>query len=158
MDLFWQINWEEMLSALIGTTFVILLPVSIVVVSSMVMSPLIDVAFKAKPAPKDTRERSTDFLRPDARLVDVNYWLKLLNVERYGNYDPPLSTKPRKTAPKLQSRKVPKPALLTGGNPQIAKADGDAPVRAYIAAMPGWKRDVERRLDALRFSSLVPRL
>jgi hypothetical protein len=42
-----------------------------------------------------------------------------------------------------------KPALLTGGNPQIAKADGDAPVRAYIAAMPGWKRGVGRRLDAL---------
>jgi hypothetical protein len=42
-----------------------------------------------------------------------------------------------------------KPALLAGGNPQIAKADGDAPVRAYIAAMPGWKRDVGRRLDAL---------
>ena len=41
------------------------------------------------------------------------------------------------------------PALLAGGNPQIAKADGDAPVRAYIAAMPGWKRDVGRRLDAL---------
>jgi hypothetical protein len=40
-------------------------------------------------------------------------------------------------------------ALLAGGNPQIAKADGDAPVRAYIAAMPGWKRDVGRRLDAL---------
>ena len=42
-----------------------------------------------------------------------------------------------------------KPTLLTGGNPQIAKADGDAPVRAYIEAMPGWKRDVGRRLDAL---------
>src|SRR5438105_5836736 len=42
-----------------------------------------------------------------------------------------------------------KPKLLTGGNPQIAKADGDAPVQAYIAAMPGWKRDVGRRLDAL---------
>jgi len=42
-----------------------------------------------------------------------------------------------------------KPALLAGGNPQIAKADGDAPVRAYIAAMPGWKRDVGRRLDTL---------
>jgi hypothetical protein len=41
------------------------------------------------------------------------------------------------------------PALLAGGNPQIAKADGDAPVQAYIAAMPGWKRDVGRRLDAL---------
>ena len=42
-----------------------------------------------------------------------------------------------------------KPALLSGGNPQIAKAEGNAPVRAYIAAMPGWKRDVGRRLDAL---------
>jgi hypothetical protein len=39
--------------------------------------------------------------------------------------------------------------LLSGGNPQIAKADGDAPVKAYIAAMPGWKRDVGKRLDAL---------
>ena len=42
-----------------------------------------------------------------------------------------------------------KPKLLSGGNPQIAKADGDAPVQAYIAAMPGWKREVGRRLDAL---------
>jgi hypothetical protein len=41
------------------------------------------------------------------------------------------------------------PKLLAGGNPQIAKADGDAPVQVYIAAMPGWKRDVGRRLDAL---------
>jgi len=39
--------------------------------------------------------------------------------------------------------------LLSGGNPQIAKADGNAPVRAYIAAMPGWKRSVGKRLDAL---------
>jgi len=39
--------------------------------------------------------------------------------------------------------------LLSGGNPRVAKADGDAPVRAYIAAMPGWKRDVGLRLDAL---------
>src|SRR5687767_15288648 len=42
-----------------------------------------------------------------------------------------------------------KPVLLAGGNPQIAKADGDAPVQAYIAAMPRWKRDLGRRLDAL---------
>ncbi len=41
------------------------------------------------------------------------------------------------------------PILLAGGNPQIAKADGDAPVRAYFAGMPGWKRDVGSRLDAL---------
>jgi len=39
--------------------------------------------------------------------------------------------------------------LLSGGNPQIAKADGDAPVQAYIAAMPGWKHDLGKRLDAL---------
>lgn len=41
------------------------------------------------------------------------------------------------------------PVLLSGGNPQIAKADGDAPVQAYIAAMPGWKSELGRRLDAL---------
>ena len=45
--------------------------------------------------------------------------------------------------------KKPRPALLAGGNPQIPKGDGDAPVQAYIRAMPGWKRDVGRRLDAL---------
>jgi hypothetical protein len=45
--------------------------------------------------------------------------------------------------------KTTKVTLLSGGNPQIAKADGDAPVQAYIAAMPGWKRDLGRRLDAL---------
>jgi hypothetical protein len=63
------------------------------------------------------------------------------------------AVKPRKTAPK--ARKTAKPALLAGGNPQIAKADGDAPVQAYIAAMPGWKREVGRRLDAL-ISRTVP--
>jgi hypothetical protein len=47
--------------------------------------------------------------------------------------------------------------LLSGGNPQIAKADGDAPVQAYIAAMPGWKRDVGTRLDALIVRT-VPRV
>ena len=41
------------------------------------------------------------------------------------------------------------PTLLAGGNPQIAKGDGDAPVQAYIAAMPGWKSAVGRRFDAL---------
>jgi hypothetical protein len=50
-----------------------------------------------------------------------------------------------------------KPVLLTGGNPQIAKADGDVPVQAYIAAMPGWKSDVGRRLDTLIVRT-VPRV
>lgn len=48
-----------------------------------------------------------------------------------------------------------KPRLLAGGNPQIAKADGDAPIQAYIAAMPGWKSAVGRRLDIV-ISRAVP--
>ena len=59
------------------------------------------------------------------------------------------SAKPRKTASKSQSRKVAQPVLLSGGNPQIPKGYGDAPVQAYIAAMPGWKSGVGRRLDTL---------
>jgi hypothetical protein len=58
---------------------------------------------------------------------------------------PNASTGTRRRSPSLGT----KPALLAGGNPQIAKADGDGPVQAYIAAMPGWKRDVGGRLDAL---------
>jgi hypothetical protein len=53
------------------------------------------------------------------------------------------SKKPAKSAEKTAD----KPVLLSGGNPQIAKGDGDAPVQAYIAAMPGWKQDVGRYLD-----------
>ena len=59
-----------------------------------------------------------------------------------------------KVAPKARSKAKTgahkaKPELLSGGNPRIAKGDGDAPVQAYIAALPGWKRDLARRLDAL---------
>ncbi|QRK10084.1 DUF1801 domain-containing protein [Archangium violaceum] len=42
-----------------------------------------------------------------------------------------------------------KPKLLSGGNPQIPKGEGDAPVQAFIEAMPGWKRDIGRRIDAI---------
>src|SRR4029450_11503018 len=60
------------------------------------------------------------------------------------------SKKSAKVAEKAVAKRVAaKPTLLAGGNPQIAKAEGDAPVQAYIAAMPSWKRDVGRRLDAL---------
>jgi len=52
---------------------------------------------------------------------------------------------------------VTEPTLLSGGNPQIAKADGDAPVQAYIAVMPGWKSELGRRLDAL-IERTVPRV
>jgi hypothetical protein len=69
---------------------------------------------------------------------------------------------PRKTVtkaptPKTRKAGAAKPKLLAGGNPQIAKADGDAPVQAYIGAMPGWKGDVGRRLDALIVRA-VPRV
>jgi hypothetical protein len=60
----------------------------------------------------------------------------------------PMPSKAKPRAAKRPSR-AKAPTLLAGGNPQIAKADGDAPVQAYIAAMPGWKREVGRRLDAL---------
>jgi hypothetical protein len=55
------------------------------------------------------------------------------------------SRKSAKTATKTAAR----PRLLSGGNPQITKGYGDAPVQAYIAAMPGWKHDIGRRLDAI---------
>ena len=56
------------------------------------------------------------------------------------------SEKAAKPAPKAGAGKV---VLLSGGNPQIAKGYGDEPVQAYIAAMPGWKSDVGKRLDAI---------
>jgi hypothetical protein len=55
---------------------------------------------------------------------------------------------------KAATKRAAKPRLLAGGNPRVAKADGDAPVQAYIAAVPGWKRDAARRLDALISSAL----
>jgi hypothetical protein len=54
-----------------------------------------------------------------------------------------------KGPPKAGGKEKAAVVLLSGGNPQIAKADGDAPVQAYIAAMPGWKRDLGKRLDAI---------
>jgi hypothetical protein len=61
---------------------------------------------------------------------------------------------PERPAAARKSKKV---VLLSGGNPQIAKGDGDAPVQAYIAATPGWKREVAKRLDALIVRT-VPRV
>ena len=63
-----------------------------------------------------------------------------------GNKSNKLTTAAKKAT---AGRGAAKPALLAGGNPQIAKGDGEAPVQAYIAAMPGWKREVGRQLDAL---------
>jgi hypothetical protein len=60
--------------------------------------------------------------------------------------------KAKEAKPAAKATKTPKAdkiTLLSGGNPQIAKADGDAPVQAYIAAMPGWKSDIGKRIDSL---------
>jgi hypothetical protein len=63
--------------------------------------------------------------------------------------------KPGAKASPVKGRKSEKAVgVLSGGNPRIAKADGDAPVQAYIAAMPGWKRDLGKRLDALIVQSV----
>ena len=60
-----------------------------------------------------------------------------------------MEVKPAKAGKRASTQRTSKPVLLSGGNPQIAKADGNAPVRAYIQAMPGWKRGVGRRLDRI---------
>jgi hypothetical protein len=59
------------------------------------------------------------------------------------------TTAKTKARPALRVKKAKKAVLLSGGNPQIAKGDGDAPVRAYIKAIPGWKRAAAENLDAL---------
>ena len=63
--------------------------------------------------------------------------------------------RPREARSSASASKPPK--LLSGGNPQIAKAEGDAPVQAYITAMPGWKRALGERLDRLIVRS-VPKV
>lgn len=65
------------------------------------------------------------------------------------------ASRTRRTAGKPEAGTAPGVRLLAGGNPQMAKAEGDSPVQAYIAAIPGWKREIGRRLDAL-ISQTVP--
>ena len=90
----------------------------------------------AKPKPKGTSGAS----RPRMSATSLKPTLRAGANARPGESD----------ARPIQMREGEKaPVLLSGGNPRIAKADGDAPVQAYIAAMPGWKRDIGKRLDAL---------
>lgn len=62
-----------------------------------------------------------------------------------------MSVKAKKAAKKKATpkKKAARPKLLSGGNPQIAKGDGAAPVEAYIAAVPGWQKNIAKRIDAL---------
>ena len=80
----------------------------------------------------------------EGEVLDAEAFKALIQAAVAENLSAPKSKSPPKPGAKAGPVK-----LLAGGNPQVAKADGDAPVRAYIAAMPGWKRDLGKRLDAL---------
>ena len=85
----------------------------------------------------------------EGEKVDAGAFKALVKAAVAQNGPPAKKAKPGAKAKPIKVRKGEKVVLLSGGNPQIAKADGDAPVQAYIAAMPGWKRDLGKRLDAL---------
>jgi len=89
----------------------------------------------------------------EGEKVDAGAFKALVRAAVAQNGQSAKNKPPPKTGAKARPNKVREgekaPVLLSGGNPQIAKADGDAPVQAYIAAMPGWKSDIGRWLDAL---------
>jgi hypothetical protein len=87
----------------------------------------------------------------EGEKVDAGAFKALVKAAVAQNGPPAKKAKPGASEAKpMKVRKGEKVAVvLSGGNPRIAKADGDAPVQAYIAAMPGWKRDLGKRLDAL---------
>ena len=100
---------------------------------------------KAKPKAKRA-SRASGARKPAAKATKTAN----AGTKAKGPAKPGAKAKPGASAAKpIKARKGEKVVLLSGGNPQIAKADGDAPVQAYIAAMPGWKRDLGKRLDAL---------
>src|SRR5688500_4203462 len=83
--------------------------------------------------------------KPEATNAPRKPSTKSSSPPKKGAKAKPAAKPARPTKPATGARVV----LLSGGNPQIAKADGDAPVQAFIAAMPGWKSDLGKRLDAL---------
>jgi hypothetical protein len=97
------------------------------------------------------RERAVRYVFLDAGHICQNLMLAAVALNLGGGSRRPTDKARRKAGAQVEaaSSEVRPPQLLAGGNPRVAKADGDAPVQAYIAAMPGWKRDVGRRLDEL---------
>jgi hypothetical protein len=83
----------------------------------------------------------------EGEKVDAEAFKALVKAAVARNGARPPNTPPKKAEPAASQARTVK--RLSGGNPQIAKADGAAPVQAYIGAMPGWKRDLGKRLDAL---------
>jgi hypothetical protein len=89
---------------------------------------------------------------PTILISSVNQWVNVMTEKASRR---PIEGAKKAATKAVEPRKSPakppagKPVLLSGGNPQIAKGYGDAPVQAYIAAMPDWKNEVGRRLDAI---------
>src|SRR5436190_23316530 len=106
----------------------------------------VDEQAKAKPKAKGA-SRASGARKPAAKAK------KATNAGTKAKSPPKAGAKAKPGASEGKPIKVGKgeniAVLLSGGNPRIAKADGDAPVQAYIAGMPGWKRDIGKRLDAL---------
>lgn len=87
--------------------------------------------------------------------VSANFEAAALKAKPRATQDAKPNSSPRATKPSKRRKSEKGVVLLSGGNPQIAKGDGDAPVQAYLAAMPGWKREVGVWLDAL-IARVVP--
>jgi hypothetical protein len=85
----------------------------------------------------------------EGEVLDAKAFKALIQAAVAENLSASTSKSPPKSEAKPGASKTKPVKLLSGGNPQIAKAEGDAPVQAYIAAMPGWKHDLGKRLDAL---------
>ncbi|MBI1852158.1 MAG: DUF1801 domain-containing protein [Planctomycetes bacterium] len=85
----------------------------------------------------------------EGEKVDARAFKALVKAAVAQNGMPAMAKPGAREAKPIKARKGEKVVRLSGGNPRIAKADGDAPVQAYIAAMPGWKREIGKRLDAL---------
>ena len=89
----------------------------------------------------------------EGEQIDARAFKALVKAAVAHNGSPAKKAKPSASKTKAKPNKLQKNengvVLLSGGNPQIAKADGDAPVQAYIAAMPGWKSDLGKRLDTI---------
>jgi hypothetical protein len=104
----------------------------------------------AKQPPKPAQKRSAKKLAPKKQTTPETPPAKKPAAKKAPVRKASTKQAPAKTAvAKKAGTNGAKPKLLSGGNPQIAKADGDAPVRAFIDAMPGWKRDVGRQVDAI---------
>jgi hypothetical protein len=102
-----------------------------------------------KPAGKKPPAKKPPAKKPPAKKPAAKKSAQRSSAKKSVAKKPVAKSSARKSVSTATGKSGSGPVLLSGGNPQIPKGDGDGPVQAYIAAMPGWKRDVGRRIDAL---------